>query len=267
MELIIIGQQGPHVRTLQDRLLRAGYPVTVDGDFGPETETALRQLQRDRHLVEDGAAGPKTLAALLGRDTSHLLSQSDIASAAEQLGVDLATIHAVKAVESRGEGFLDDGRPAILYERHVMRRRLARNGFTRDQIRALGQRYPGLVNKESGGYRGYSAEHYRLNLARTLDDTSALESCSWGLFQIMGHHWERLGFESVQAYVRAMAHNEGNQLGAFVQFVRTDEQLLAALQARDWAAFARRYNGPGYKKNQYDTRLAQTYGEHQEQAA
>jgi hypothetical protein len=265
MELIKLGAEGPEVRTLQQRLQAAGYDVAVDGDFGPNTEAAVKQLQRDRNLVEDGIVGPKTMAALLGRDTRHLLSQTDIESAAEQLGVDIATVHAVKAVESRGRGFLDDGRPVILFERHIMRRRLAKNGFNRGEIHALCTRYPGLVSKTPGGYRGLAAEHFRLNNARKIDDASALESCSWGLFQIMGYHWERLGFESAQAFVNAMTLNEGNQLYAFVGFVQSDPDMLAALQAKDWAGFARRYNGPGYRKNQYDTRLARAYARYQEQ--
>ena len=35
--------------------------------------------------------------------------------------------------------------------------------------------------------------------------------------------------------------------------------LLNALQKKDWAAYARGYNGPDYAKNSYDTRLAKFY--------
>ncbi|MFA7308428.1 MAG: N-acetylmuramidase domain-containing protein [Hyphomicrobium sp.] len=31
------------------------------------------------------------------------------------------------------------------------------------------------------------------------------------------------------------------------------------MRNRQWAAFARRYNGPGYRKNRYDTLLANAY--------
>lgn len=40
--------------------------VEVDGDFGPKTEAAVRQFQRDKGLVPDGIVGPLTWAALLG---------------------------------------------------------------------------------------------------------------------------------------------------------------------------------------------------------
>ncbi|MNL61260.1 hypothetical protein D3C87_1851660 [compost metagenome] len=32
-----------------------------------------------------------------------------------------------------------------------------------------------------------------------------------------------------------------------------------ALLGRKWADFARRYNGPAYKENDYDTKLAKAY--------
>lgn len=42
--------------------------------------------------------------------------------AAEALGCDLAAVMAVAEVESRGDAFLPDGRPTVLFERHVFRR-------------------------------------------------------------------------------------------------------------------------------------------------
>lgn len=267
MELILIGHSGYDVRVLQQRLKAAGYDVHIDGDFGEETDTAVRAFQRAQQLIDDGVVGPKTQAALLGQDTRMFLGNEQIAAAANLLNVDSATIHAVREVESRGTGFLPDGRVVILYERHIMRRRLLANGFSRADVAALCTRYPGLVNKQTGGYRGLAAEHFRLNNASQIHAPSALESCSWGLFQIMGFHWQRLGFDSVQAFVDSMRQGEDHQLYTFVRFIQTDADLLTALQARDWTAFARRYNGPGYRKNQYDTRLAEAYAKHQERAA
>lgn len=253
--------------TLQQRLINHGYVIDPDGIYGPATRDALMRFQAEKGLVADGIAGPKTEAALYNRDTKHLLSQADIENAAHLLGVDIASVHAVKAVESRGNGFLPDGRPVILYERHIMRHRLKANGMSNYMITDFMQRYPALVSKHAGGYHGGTTEHYRLDLAMTLHINAALESCSWGLFQIMGYHWERLGYANINDFVRAMEQSEGNQLGAFVQFILTDEKLHEALKAKDWAAFAKRYNGPGYKKNHYDTKLAEAYEEHQEAIA
>jgi len=35
--------------------------------------------------------------------------------------------------------------------------------------------------------------------------------------------------------------------------------LTGALKSKDWAVFARRYNGPGYQANAYDKKLARAY--------
>ena len=53
------GMKGEDVKKLQAEL-----HVAVDGDFGKQTEDALKQFQKANHLVPDGIAGPMTFAAL-----------------------------------------------------------------------------------------------------------------------------------------------------------------------------------------------------------
>ena len=165
-------------------------------------------------------------------------------------------------VESKGSGFLPDGRPVILYERHIMRRQLKAH---RLDYKALETKFTKLVNEKAGGYQGGANEHFRLNTACNIHRASALESCSWGLFQIMGYHWKTLGYDSAEHFVTLMGENEGNQLDAFVRFIKADPKLHDALKAQDWKTFARRYNGPQYRKNEYDTRLADAYAKYSAQ--
>lgn len=57
------GSTGPFVKTLQQCLVKLGYSIGsagIDGIFGPATDTAVRQFQRDRSLVVDGIVGPLT---------------------------------------------------------------------------------------------------------------------------------------------------------------------------------------------------------------
>jgi GH24 family phage-related lysozyme (muramidase) len=55
---------GDDVRAVQRALLRNGYPVAVDGIFGPGTARAVSQFQSSRGLVADGVVGPRTRAVL-----------------------------------------------------------------------------------------------------------------------------------------------------------------------------------------------------------
>ncbi|MFY9327167.1 MAG: N-acetylmuramidase family protein [Georgfuchsia sp.] len=185
--------------------------------------------------------------------------QRALQAAAEQLGVAVASIMAIDEVESRGAGFLADGRPVILFERHIMYRRLKKAGRNADDI---ARRYPALVNATPGGYKGGAQEWYRLTLARQIDADIADESASWGRYQIMGFHWQACGFTSIADFVAFMDESEARQLDAFVAFVKADPALNKALKAGKWAEVAKRYNGPDYKKNDYDTKLAAAYERH-----
>ena len=61
------GNRGPDVKRLQELLnakLRPPPGLQVDGDFGPATETAVRNFQAQARLGVDGIVGPNTWAAL-----------------------------------------------------------------------------------------------------------------------------------------------------------------------------------------------------------
>ncbi len=59
------GMNGPAVTTLQRALAVKGFtPGTIDGQFGPSTESAVIAFQNDQGLQPDGIAGPRTQTAL-----------------------------------------------------------------------------------------------------------------------------------------------------------------------------------------------------------
>lgn len=257
--ILRLGDRGSAVVELQGLLNKHGASLAADGIFGPATEKAVRDFQRQAGLVVDGIAGPKTMAMLRGAQSGKLLGDDDIIRAAQELGVEPAAIRAVTEVESRGSGFLPDGRPVILFERHVMRRRLLDYQMPADLLEA---EYPHIVNKAAGGYLGGVREWTRFEEAAGIHRAAAIESTSWGLFQIMGMHWQRLKYPSVEAFFAAMHESEGAQLDAFVRFIQADPNLLRALRSHDWASFARIFNGPAYQRNSYDSRLSASYDRH-----
>lgn len=63
--LVRRGDKSHPVPSLQYLLRENGHTVTVDGDFGPATETAVRAFQQSRGLAVDGIAGPQTFGALI----------------------------------------------------------------------------------------------------------------------------------------------------------------------------------------------------------
>lgn len=193
------------------------------------------------------------------------LTIQDFSHIAIYLNADINAVRALAQVESNGAGFLLDDRPKVLFERHIMFRELS-NNIGAGRASELSCSHPDIVNPAVGGYakgatpdlRG-QAEWMRLAAAIELDRNSALQSASWGMFQIMGFHWRRLGFANVQAFVNAQFSGEPAQLSAFAEFIRTDPPLHRALVALDWATVAKRYNGADYAKNKYDTKLAAAF--------
>jgi len=251
---------------LQSLLIKAGYDIAADGAFGPMTETAVKDFQQKNKLVVDGIVGQKTWRTLLSEEPeepvalkSLFLSEKDLLTVAEDLGVELAVIKAVNEVESSGQGFLGN-KPKILFEGHVFWRRLKEHGLDPNKFVAGNENilYSRWTREH---YFGGAREHERLDKAKKIHENAALESASWGLFQIMGYHWKSLGYKSVKDFVRLMNKSEGEHIKAFGRFI-VAHNLSKYLKSRDWANFARRYNGPGYKTNKYDEKLARAYNKY-----
>lgn len=176
----------------------------------------------------------------------QILPEVDFATAAGQLSCPVAAIKAVCAVEAPRGGFMADGQPRILFERHH---------FSKLTGGKFDKSHPHISNRTPGGYGGEAAQHVRLSEAAALDREAALKSASWGKFQIMGSNYEACGFGSLQSFINAMYQSEARHLDAFIGFVKANPGMLKALRAQDWAEFARRYNGPNYAINKYDTKL------------
>lgn len=65
--LIQKGDEGAEVKQLQENLIKLGYSCGswgADGDFGNDTEKAVKKFQQDKGLEVDGVVGPLTQAAI-----------------------------------------------------------------------------------------------------------------------------------------------------------------------------------------------------------
>ena len=176
------------------------------------------------------------------------------AARAEGIGPE-AHVLAVTQVESAGVIFAEvEGRdePLIRFEGHIFYRRL--KGAARDRAVAAG-----LAHSKAGRVKNPRAQAARWRLlarAMQIDPVAALESCSWGVGQVMGFHWRSLGYASVQDFVATAREGLGGQVALMLRFIKVNH-LDDELEAGQWAAFARGYNGPAYRTNRYDVKMRQ----------
>jgi len=178
------------------------------------------------------------------------LTAAGLSAACVKLGVEFAEIWTVLSVETKGCGFLPDGRPSILFERHIFSRQTS-GKFDRD--------HPSISNPKPGGYgKTGAAQYYRLHEAIALDRQAALESTSWGIGQVMGFNAGVVGCANVETLVAQAMHSEDDQLMHMARFIVAGG-IDKALRSHNWAAFARGYNGANYAANKYDLLLAQYF--------
>lgn len=182
------------------------------------------------------------------------LTGPDYTDAADILDCEVAVIQAVAEVESGGDGFLADGRCKILFEPHIFHR------YT-DGLFSLSHPALSYPKWKPGAYGPLSTQWPKFQQAYMLDAEAAIKSCSWGKFQLMGFNHKRCGFDNVYKFREAMERSERDQLFAFCRFVQS-MGLADELQRKDWVSFARSYNGPGYARNAYDSKLAAAYRKH-----
>jgi peptidoglycan hydrolase-like protein with peptidoglycan-binding domain len=72
------GSKGLPVRRLQKRMQLAGFAISeVNGRFGPKTEAAVKALQKQAGLGEDGIVGPKTWAVVDALESESPPGRSD----------------------------------------------------------------------------------------------------------------------------------------------------------------------------------------------
>ncbi|MGL4734376.1 MAG: N-acetylmuramidase domain-containing protein, partial [Enterovibrio sp.] len=219
---LCVGSHGEIFRDLQRKLNELlGTSLVVDGKFGSATKKALEKFQDANDLPRTGYADERAFAIILhGAQRDKFISVTDLRDAADELDVDFAAIANVADVESCGNGFFSCGRPKILFERHVFYRNVvAKNA---DAPLRLTEKYENIFNPQRGGYAGGSSEYCRFDAACNIDSDSAICASSWGMFQIMGFHWKSLGYQSPDAFKRAMESSEKEQLRALIKFIKQD---------------------------------------------
>lgn len=234
-------------RTLQVALADLGFdPGPADGWYGGGTDGAARDYMASKREL------PTNVLPVRFKGAGKRLDDIDLPLIGRLIGVGEDEIHAVIDVETSGGGFDSEGRLRQLFEPHVFYRELG-PGPERDRAVAAGLAYPKWAQ------RAYPRDSYpRLLAAIEINENAALRSASWGLGQIMGFNCLMAGFSDARSMVETFAEDEEEHLKAMVRFI-ISAGLDDELRRHDWAGFARGYNGSGYAKHAYHTKLAAAY--------
>lgn len=184
--------------------------------------------------------------------TGERLADLDISALAASIGCGEDHLHAVMDVETSGGGWDDKNRLRALFEPHIFYEELP---TVRERERAVRE---GLAYRK-WGERAYPRDSYpRIMAAMGINREAAFRSTSWGLGQVMGFNARLAGYITAEHMVRVFLEGEAEQLAGMVRFI-VNSGLDDELRRKDWAGFARGYNGPGYAKHGYHKKLAAAY--------
>ena len=208
--------------------------------------------------LNKAAVAIDTLAEEAAEPKILRLTEDDYRAVAERLGVEVAAIKAVTEIEAgkTHEGFSAPGVPLVNFDLTMFKRFAGKHGIN---LSKYNKSHPMVFNRS--GRSSQAIVNKRLKAARSIDNTTAIEGTFWGMFQVGGFNWKLCGCSSIDNFVELMSRSERDQLELFANFI-TNSGLLKYLKAKDWTAFARGYNGPGYLKRSYHTRLASSYAKH-----
>ncbi|MGC0389168.1 N-acetylmuramidase domain-containing protein [Bradyrhizobium sp. USDA 241] len=181
-----------------------------------------------------------------------------IVAAANKEGWPASALLAVVECETSGKPFEVDGHtPTLLFERHKFYSELQEHEPSKLKAAiAKGLAIPKWSRNTQ--YKDQGTSSGRLSViakARAIDEEVANRAASWGLGQTMGFNAERLHYDSATAMVDELSRGIAEQIDALVREIKSSH-LDRYLVAKNWAAFAKGYNGAGYKQNKYDTRMA-----------
>lgn len=171
-----------------------------------------------------------------------------------ELGAKASALAAVLKIESGGRGFSPDGRQIVRFENHVFRKQWGaahaatfEKHFQHDTKEGWkGHKWRKAADGEWQTFHGNQVKEWEvLTFARSLDETAALRSASYGAGQIMGFNHKSVGYDDAAAMVKEFDAGIRPQLDAVIAFIQSHPNCLKGLKTDDYVLFARCYNGAG----------------------
>lgn len=189
----------------------------------------------------------------------------EVEEEASKLKIEPEAALAVADVESGGVSLWKfDGKalPPIRFEGHYFYKLLGPDDRKRAVAQGLASPRPGAIKNPLA----YKARYQLFERAKAINIKAAIESTSWGLGQVMGVHWKKLGYANVLEFRDEVNRSVAGQVKVMMQYIK-EFGLIGVLNSHDWATFAFKYNGPMAAKNNYAAKLATAYRRYRQHIA
>ncbi|WP_260441498.1 N-acetylmuramidase family protein [Burkholderia sp. Bp8991] len=254
--------------------------VTVD----QKTHKKKTKITIEHHYKVVNTGEPRTVAfSIFGSRLSYpkpeFFSDAQYRRMASELNVEVAAIKALVQQESQGHPFLENGLPPILYERRhffdlsVKKRdkeaEERERGAEKEAAESKGAKatdaakkkvhsskrrdfpenpypkFPDLCFPNGDQYGGDGLNQYeKLIRAAALDFDVAIQSCSWGGFQILGEYYSSCGCSTPAEFANKFISGTDGQMEIFIAFMKKEKRAgVDGLREHKWEQVATSYNG------------------------
>jgi hypothetical protein len=185
----------------------------------------------------------------MGLEIKKLITNTQLNELAVQNGYEYRVLKSIIQVESTQRGFnWNTGKIIIQFEPAWFKRQY--------KDWAVETRYTTWQSNRVGDQ---VTEWEAFNSAFAVDAEAAMKSTSIGMMQLMGFHYEAIGFKKVGELWDFAKESEYNQVLLAIKWIKTVRPLDVAIRNKDWKDIAYYYNGANYRTYQYDTRLMVAY--------
>lgn len=161
---------------------------------------------------------------------------------AKELDIAPAQVRAFAIVESDEKPFTPSGNPVVRFEAGYWKRfRVATKAAT--------------IFDKAKNPADLDARWEQFLRMKQVDETAAILSHSFGLFQLMGFNFKHALCADPVTFLGEHMTVEG-QFKLFRRFVKMSPALLSAIRMNKPDGVGHHYNGPQYKRNKYDVKWA-----------
>ncbi len=184
------------------------------------------------------------------------LSDEDFKIVADRLGVEVAAMKAVVAVEAGHDmkGFWAPGFPVVNCDKSLWK-------TCSKYVKQLRKDPPSTVVPAEIP-AGFPRRAWQKLIDARKQNRELADLCTfWGMFQIGGFNYAICGCKSIDEFVYLQSYSELQQLEIFATLIE-NSGLTKYLKNRNWAGFASKYNGSSYARRGYHTKMANAYNKY-----